>query len=381
LHSAPAWLGDGAGKRLVFLALATMLFSYAILAGKVNLTALPWLPWFGLVPGFISVAFELVNLLIPASLPITYFIYVSQNFETIAEYGGAQLDFVRLAGFRELGLGMVLLSLSYFATDRKFNLRCSLIQGGTIAFGVLLTLIAGFRGFVIQIALAIMLACYYRSKRVFFIACLCGTVFFGGLVYTQNYITSLPLSVQRSLSFLPGDWDWRTKEVADHGLGWRSEIRQIFFTQIFPSNWVLGRGQNQAGEVENMAWMMKDPRYQTEYFVLTQNYHSGLASSLDFVGVIGTVLLIAAMIRACFNCWWIYRHRQIAKPWHVWVIFFFLSNLPTYWYTGFFNTTFPFFCIFMALIELARLDTARVVEESILENKNLQRDPLKEVLV
>jgi hypothetical protein len=35
----------------------------------------------------------------------------------------------------------------------------------------------------------------------------------------------------------------------------------------------------------------------------------------------------------------------------------------------------------MALIELARLDIARAVEDSILENKSLQRDPLKEVRV
>lgn len=361
-HSAPAWLGIGVGRRLVFVAGAVLLFCYALLAGKVDLRALPWLPWFGLVPGLISTAFELVNLVVPSSLPITYFIYTAQNWEAMAEYGGAQFDFVRLAGLRELGMGVTLLSLSYFAMDRRFALRRFFTQVGAVISGALLILIAGFRGYIICIAIATVLACFVRSKKVCFLACICGLIFVGGLIFTQSHIISLPLSVQRSLSFLPGDWDWRTKETADHGIGWRAEIRQIFFTQIFPHSWPLGRGQTQAGEIENMSWMMKDSRYQTEYFVLAQNYHSGLASSLDFVGVIGTALLVAAMIRGGFNCWWLYRHRRIAKPWHVWVSLFFLCNLPTYWYTGFFNTIFPFFCIFMALIELARADIARAIE-------------------
>lgn len=354
-HSAPAWLGDGAGRRLFFLAFATMLFSYAILAGKVNSSAFSWLPWFGLVPGLIATVFEVINLLFPASLPITYFIYTSQNWEAVAEYGGAQLDFVRLSGLRELGLGLGFLSLSYFAVDRGLTLGRSALQVSATAFGAILILLAGYRGFIIRLIFGTLVACFCRSKQTFLIACLSGAILLGGLIYTQNYIVSLPLSVQRSLSFLPtAEWDWRTKESADYGVGWRADIRRIYFTQIFPSSWIFGRGQTQSGEVENMSWMLNDARFQTEYFVLSQSYHSGLVSSLDYVGVAGTSLLIIGMLRGIANCCYIFKYRSRAKPWQIWLILYFTTVIPVFWYTGFFNSSFPFFAIFLSLLEVAR---------------------------
>lgn len=380
IHSAPSWFGSGAGRRLTFLALASMLFCYAILSGKVDLTHLGWLPWFGLVPGTISTGFELINLLVPGSLPITHFIYTSQNWEVIAEYGGAQLDFLRLSGLRELGLGLGILALSYFGTDKRWVFGRSMWQVLSTLVGAVLILLAGYRGYILRLALGTLLACFYRSKQTFIISVFGGALLIGSLIYTQNYVTSLPLPVQRSLSFLPGgDWDWRTKETADRGIGWREEIRRIYFNQIFPDSWLFGRGQTQAGEVETMAWMLKDPRFETEYYVLSQSYHSGLVSSLDFVGLLGTVLLALVMLRGCANCYWIGKHSNHIKQWHFWVVLYYLSALPGFWYTGFFNTIFPFFFIFLSLLEVARRDIMNSLTQSTVLMPNLDSEVSRQI--
>lgn len=355
-HGLPALLsvGDGVGRRLAVMAFAGAGLSYLLLAEKVNLSRLKWLPWIGLIPGIVLSTFDLVNLIIPAALPLTYFIYEGQNWEIIAQYLGDSGGMVRIAGFRNLGLGLAFLSLTYFAFQKKFRLGRLTIQTVLTIIGGAFVAFAGYRNFVIRIAAGVLIASYARSKATFLAVCVSAVLFVGALLFIQSNVVTLPLTVQRSLSFLPGDWDAATKFEADSGLEWRSEIRSIFFHQIFPNHMLFGRGLVYDERIASMTWMAESPDFQTEYFVLMQSYHSGLASTLDFVGIIGTAFLIMGCLRAIWNCIFVVRRITEAQPWHLWCVLMLLPTIPLFWYTSFFERTFPFLTVFFCLLEIAR---------------------------
>ncbi len=359
-HGIPAFLGIGesTGRRPAVLAVASLGLAYLLLAGKLDTSKLKWLPWVGLIPGLVAAGFDFINLAIPAALPITYYLYTDQNFEIIAQYVGGNVGLLRIAGLRELGLGVALLSLTYFACQRQGNFRMMAIQIAGTLTGVLFAAIAGYRTYIAQIALGTIIAAYHRSKATLTLLCLCMVLGTASLIYVQNEIAELPLPVQRALSFLPGDWDWRTKSAADGGIEWRKQLRDYYFARIFPDSWLLGRGLTYDERTQAMTWMQSQEDLNIEYFVMLQNYHSGLVSALDYVGVVGTIFLIIGSLRALWNALLILRDRANGAPWHIWTALLFVTASPPFWYTGFFDRAFPFLVMGMVLLELARQEIA-----------------------
>jgi hypothetical protein len=364
-HGVPAFLGigDSVGRRLAVLAFASLGLSYLLLSGKLDTSKLPLLPWIGVVPGIITTGFDLINFAIPSALPLTYFLYNDQNWELVAAFQGAQFTMIRMSGLRELGVGIAFLCLSYFAFQKIPHFRRLAAQAGGTLLGGILAALSGYRAFVAQIAMGIVLAAYARSKATLLLVCLCGFFGIGALVFIHHEIAELPLPMQRALSWLPGDWDWRTKEDAEGGFGWRTQIRDYYFSRIFPETWLLGRGLVYDERTLSMQWMMNDPDLNIEYFATIQNYHSGLVSALDFVGVLGTLFFIAGCLRGIWNAFLILRNRINAKPWHLWISIMFLTANPPYWYTGFFDRIFPFFVVAMCLLEIARREVAQSAPE------------------
>jgi len=355
-HGLPALMGvsDSTGRRPAVLAIASLGLTYLLLSGKLDLSKITWLPWVGLIPGIIAASFDLINLAIPAALPITFFLYNDQNWEMVAEYQGMNVGLLRISGFRELGLGIAFLSLTYFAYQRTAHFRLLALEVFGTMVGGILAAAAGYRSYVAQIALGTLIAAYSRSKATLVVLSLCIALGLGALLLIHSEVAELPLPMQRALSFLPGDWDWRTKTAAEGGFEWRRQLRDYYFTRIFPDSWLLGRGLCYDERTQAMTWMMSSEELNIEYFVMLQNYHSGLVSALDYVGVVGTCFLIIGSLRAFWNAFLVYRRRHSSKPWHFWIATMFVTASPAYWYTGFFDRIFPFFVMAMGLLEIAR---------------------------
>jgi hypothetical protein len=376
VHGLRAFMNVGGGlggKRLALVAVAALGMSYLLLSHKVDLSRLPTLPWLGLLPGLVATSFDLINILIPAALPITYFIYNEQNWEIIAQFQGANVELLRLSGFRELGLGIGVLALTYFAFQREFKLGRLLGQVGAALLGAIFIVVAGYRMYVARLGVGILVAAYCRSKATFLAVCIAGFLSLGSLIYIHNNIIDLPLPVQRALSFLPGDWDWRTKSSAEGGWEWREELRAVFFTKIFPHNWLLGRGLVYEERLPSMTWMNASPSYQIDYFVAMQCYHSGLASATDFVGVFGVACLLVGCFRGLWNSYVLVTARDRIRRWHLWTAIMFITFMPYFWYTGFFERDFPFIAMFMCLLELAR-DDIKKQEVSITASADVPAD-------
>jgi hypothetical protein len=110
------------------------------------------------------------------------------------------------------------------------------------AFCVGLVLLSGKRMALAAIFLAPLLSAYMHRQLRYFPIGLAGFVFLTAIVlFGQGQIFSLPLVAQRTLSWLPGDWDPELDSVRGGSDEWRAGLRRFAIDNIKRDPWI-GRG-------------------------------------------------------------------------------------------------------------------------------------------
>lgn len=171
-------------------------------------------------------------------------------------------------------------------------------------------LFSGFRSNLIGWIFAATLATYIRGgiRQVLplFAAAAAGIIL---IVVVQTAGLSVPLAAQRALSFIPISWDSRASVDAKGSLEWRVDMwRLALTTDRYIKNKVFGDGFGYDPS-ELRAWAAKASLRMAsseglqDYFMITGDYHSGLVSSVHFVGYIGLVLFTALLIANAKYAW------------------------------------------------------------------------------
>jgi len=342
------------GKRLLLLAVLTGALCIGLMTKILDTSKVQFLPIGGLLVGLAYAVFELVSFFIPAFRPLVYYIYSDQNFEkTINLTSGLSQD-IRLAGLRELGLYLGVGVLCLFALKRKMNIFFVLMTCVVLSFSFAMVLFAGYRSYFTALGIAVLIALVFRGVRWFLVGGLAVVLGIMGLIYWHHSVMPLPWNIQRTLTIFPGDWDHGVRTAALDGFDWRDNLREAYFRKYFPHSWVLGRGQ--VVEMKNMnedLYLLQGLDVSWS-FEAKQLWHSGFVSTLDYSGIVGVVGLASGMLYALYCFFVVYRNREFAKPWHVWVGLALFCTAPWFWYTGFFERSFPFFAIAISLLEIAR---------------------------
>jgi hypothetical protein len=198
---------------------------------------------------------------------------------------------------------VLLLFLLATASPMKSITPLNPIRFILFAIGVGGLAISGFRSHMVVYGFYFLLAGYFweRWRGV-------GKLFLIGLVgllglFIVHLIHPLPLSIQRSLSFLPGDWDEMVTSDAEGSVEWRIEMwKDTLFTDKVVSNKILGDGFGfSAREMK----IFNDLRFTEgganseayqEYYKITGSFHSGPLSAIRYVGYIGLFLFVVAGI-------------------------------------------------------------------------------------
>ncbi len=165
-------------------------------------------------------------------------------------------------------------------------------------------LLSGFRSSLLTIAFYFIFACWLWKRLAGLFICI-GITLVGiiGVVAIQE-VTPLPHRLQRTLSFLPGNWDHSVKVQAEGSVDWRVEMWEIVLEGDSIQNWWVGDGfgfPRSEMEYFSAASMTGEltPNQLAEYYMITGALHSGPLSAAKFVGVIGFVLyLILAIVIA-----------------------------------------------------------------------------------
>lgn len=181
---------------------------------------------------------------------------------------------------------------------------------GTIGSLALIAL-SGFRSSLFT-AMAYMAMSTFFRKRIqdLFIFGMAGCLLLVILSAGNGRLFTLPLSVQRSLSFLPGNWDYRAVQDAKGSSEWRFEMWQMVLTE---DKWIknkwLGDGfgftQHDLAIMERAAaggaGFLTGTRQES--FLIVGAYHSGPLSAIRYAGVVGLILLYILMVQTAVRGW------------------------------------------------------------------------------
>jgi hypothetical protein len=159
-----------------------------------------------------------------------------------------------------------------------------------LAGSVVLGCFGGFRSMLILMG-TVFLALTYLERlwrtRAFLILVVGTALFSVGLIAFSN---KLPLSVQRTLSFLPLKIDPFTRDAADFSTEWRVEMWKFVYPQI-PQYLFLGKGYNLSG-MDLFMMNESSGRGLTaawEGAALAGDYHSGPLSVIIPFGIWGVL--------------------------------------------------------------------------------------------
>ena len=113
------------------------------------------------------------------------------------------------------------------------------------------------------------------------------------IVGSQGFVLEFPLTFQRALSFLPGKWNHEAVADAEASTEWRMMMwRTVMSSDKYITSKVWGDG---FGFTHQQLEQMKDSSDVQENFMISGDVHSGPISTIRFVGYVGLGLFLVFM--------------------------------------------------------------------------------------
>lgn len=151
----------------------------------------------------------------------------------------------------------------------------------------------------------------------------------GGLVLLivavgNGSVFSLPRSAQRTLSWLPGNWDAFAVQEAKASTKWRTDMwKEMLTTDRYIENKALGDGFGfTRRQLQLMDYFARtgDTAAGQENFMISGNVHSGPVSSIRYGGYVGLLILLSALVLQAREAWRLI-HRSWPTPFRTLTLF------------------------------------------------------------
>ncbi len=215
-------------------------------------------------------------------------------------------SFERLTGVAGGGLSLTAALCAYFRPLTLFNpfrpLRFLLF-----IISIVLILMSGFRSLLLSAAVLFLLASYlhhgWSDIAVSVVGLLFGALF---LIFFNSFVHPLPLSMQRTLSALPGHWDSRAVNDATGSTEWRLEMwKDIPKGTQYIHNRIMGDGfgftRTELLALERQKFVSGE--MAQEDFMIIGAFHNGPLSAIRFAGIVGLVLYYVLLIYSARYAW------------------------------------------------------------------------------
>ena len=254
-----------------------------------------WIPYM-IVTGFaIGAIVNLVIYLAPSLTPYVYFLYTDVDVGSYYRYAGLEQNIVRWGQLGLFGMPLMFVLCAKYPPRTLFNP----LRGRFYLFALALVAIlaSGFRSFVLWAFIAVFLGSWFhRGWREAVLAVVAASLLIGTLIVGQGRVYQLPLTAQRALSWLPGDWSPIAIEAGKESSEGRFEWWRDIVKNDVIKNWWLGDGFGvSAHELSLMG------AFHADFFTsttLTGGFHNGPLTSIRYAGVVGMVLFYLYMIAA-----------------------------------------------------------------------------------
>lgn len=216
----------------------------------------------------------------------------------------------RIVGFKDAGYTGVLALCSRYNPitflSPFYPHRAILFMGALTA-----VFLSGFRSTLLAAMVFFVLATLFRgSVRDLLIGVGAAALGLILLISFQGNVLQLPQTMQRALSWLPGDWDEAAVADADDSSRWRFEMWEWAWNdERILRDRVWGQGFGLTIDDMNLIAnsMMAGQGGASllggsdrENFMITGSFHSGPLSSVKFIGIVGLALYYPLM---CYMAW------------------------------------------------------------------------------
>jgi hypothetical protein len=311
--------GESSGARKMF----------SILLGCLLLPVILWFPPLAhaqarLIPllylagAFLEFTPYLFSSFIPAAAPFMYRFYTTVNLEVFeSTMVGHQSAFSRIGQLGFVGLALQLTLLSFFppaAWLRPSRWFVPILSVASLAA----TIASGFRSYLFNFLVATSAVLFFRIRAVSFIFVAVFLFFIGFLALGQGPLFQLPLQVQRTLTFLPGDWDLQAIESAKSSNVFRDDVQEVYMSEFFKDAGLFGQGyKHDARYMKDKAFSFYDPskmaaddKELVRGFIILRDHHVGWIAVHHPIGWVG----FFAFIFLCGSSLVIILHRILIIP-------------------------------------------------------------------
>ncbi|MBJ7258063.1 MAG: O-antigen ligase family protein [Chthoniobacterales bacterium] len=295
-----------------------MAFGAFIILSRATLTPLiaRLLPWFFLVPSALLAGLEIASRLAPQlAQPIGYLyagVAGQGPLESVVSEE-AQLGQNRFTSMKEVGVIGVLALCARHSPIKLISplhpLLCSLLVASFAAI-----FLSGYRSAFLFVIAALFLSAVLR-KRIRDIWMSLGILGLAliAIISVQGTLVQLPMTVQRTLSWLPGDWDDEAVRDAQGSSEWRYEmVAWAWNDNRIIKNKIWGQGFGISIDDMNIiasAMLAGQPGgmfiggSDRENFMLTGSFHNGPVSTIRYVGVVGFILYYPLLCYLALTAW------------------------------------------------------------------------------
>lgn len=223
-----------------------------------------------------------------------------------------ELGETRFASLQSLGTTLILFIVCSVNPTHLIR-PGNFIKLGGYFFGLILIMLSGFRNALMSSFLITVFSAMLRDRFMGIVKILT-IVFLGaifGVLFSYSSI-NLPFTFQRTLSFLPGNWDPTAVEAAKDSSEWRYEMwRLALNTDRYIHNKLLGDGFGMSRqdfervlEASTGGVGFVGESVTQEHFMVSGQFHSGPVSSIRFVGYVGLafyLILLFLLAQAAYR--------------------------------------------------------------------------------
>ena len=291
-------------------------------------------PLFFVIPAWCVGTLDVIGRIIPQTGYVLNSIYsgVGTGGATAAFQAEAELGTTRMTGLQNAGVSSVLaLCARYNPITLISPLYPHRIMMLAIAFGAIF--LSGFRSVLLFAFLAFLLASILRGRlRDLWVAGGVGAIALVLLISMQGSVLQLPLTMQRALSWLPGDWNQEAVMDAEESSRWRFEM----WGWAWNDNRILRDrvwGQGFGLSMDDMNLIASSLTAggggasllggsDRENFMITGSFHSGPLSTIKYIGIVGLCLYYPLM---CYMAWLAWRLCKRARETKAFTLALFVS--------------------------------------------------------
>ena len=361
--------GREGGRGAIFVLVATMAYLCGISLGSPSPRFLALTPLFCIAATLISAIPYTVTTYFPGTAPYFYIFTDSINDSAYSASMFDVGDVVRNQAQASAGAAIMTFLLAYYPIYTWWRPQRWWIVA--LALGcIVLVVMGGYRSALAAFGFTILVAVWcYSSWRALALVFPVVIGIFLATSLQDSHIVHLPVSAQRSLAFLPGDWDPEILGSTTASNDFRQRIQQVYLKEDASKSPLLGNGLSfDTVDFENYNYLaqhheMPDGYYGTKIFVTGKMFHSGWISLYDAVGLIG----FAAFLSFMLSLIWVSGRMVLQKgvdrssplfPLKVWMFCNILPPCIGYFTVfGDFKNAFPGFCyIAILLVHLNRIE-------------------------